>query len=94
MVRVNRRSMVTPSTIAQIADETSLNVSLDHTLHFGVACYKEGITDVLRPIAIQDLDYGVKEIPLSSHSAEIAKKVEESFQELKGSRQHFGNFVR
>ncbi|MGM7637614.1 DUF6809 family protein [Bacillus sp. Hm123] len=78
-----KNCMVTPEKIAKIANETSLNVSLDHTFHFGVACYEEGITEVLRPIAIQDLDHGVQDIPLSRHSAEIAKKVEKAYQELK-----------
>lgn len=85
MVRVNKRSMVTADKIARIATDTSLKVSLDHTLHFGMACYEEGMVEVLRPIAIQDLEYGVTDIPFTRHSKKMAERAEKAYEKLEES---------
>lgn len=82
MERLNERQMVTEGKIARIATDTSLNVSLDHTLDFGSACYEEGMIEILRPIAIQDLEYGVTDIPLRIHSKKIAERAGKAYEKL------------
>ncbi|OKL36235.1 hypothetical protein BLL40_11515 [Domibacillus mangrovi] len=74
--------MVTTSRIADIAEETSLEVSLDHTLGFGTACYDSGMVEVLRDIAAEELETLIEGVPVTVHTRELTGKTEESYQTI------------
>ncbi|OKL35381.1 hypothetical protein BLL40_15810 [Domibacillus mangrovi] len=74
--------MVTTSRIADIAEETSLKVSLDHTLGFGIACYDSGMVEVLRDIAMEELETLTEGVPMTVHTRELTEETEKSYQAI------------
>lgn len=76
------KRMVTPSRIVKIADTLTKPVSMDHALELGVACFEEGMMEVLRHIAVQDLNQECGPIVMSKYSGEMTKVTEERYRAL------------
>lgn len=78
------KEMVTPTIIAEIAQERlHSSISLDNTLGFGITCYEKGMEEVLRQIAIRDLERVGFYMCTSKYTKKESAKTDKMFQELK-----------
>lgn len=76
------RSMVSPRRIAKIADTLKKPVSMDYGLELGVACFEEGMMEILRHVAEQDFNQDCGHILMSAYSKEMNRIAEEKYEEL------------
>ena len=76
--------MVPATKIGKIAKKSlPENISLDHTLKFGIDCYESGMVEVLKDIAILDLEKGVGSIKPSNYTKQLMQKSQEKYQAIK-----------
>lgn len=74
------KDMVSPMTISKIAGRFN-NISYDYAGSFGVACYEEGMKQVIKQIARISLFTGGP-IPQSKHARKATKKLENMYQNI------------
>lgn len=76
--------MVPATKIGKIAKKSlPENISLDHTLNFGVSCYESGMIEVLKDIAFLDLEKGIDSIKPSIYTKQLQQECQKKFQAVK-----------
>lgn len=83
MARKISRSMVSAITIADLAKNTLPgSVSLNDSLGFATTCYESGMIDVLRGVAMEDMEYGVGYVELTPKLEKDLKEMEKRSKEV------------
>lgn len=86
MTRERSRAMVTPNRIVEIAkDKLPRTTSFDQAGSFGISCYESGMIEVLRGVAMEDLEYGMGPILMTVHTKKYVKQVIEKSEELRNT---------
>lgn len=84
MARTISRSMVSATTIADLAKNTLPgSISLNDSLGFATTCYESGMIDVLRGVAMEDMEYGVGFIKSTPKMEKDLKEMEKRTEELR-----------